>query len=104
MTQEFQVDEISPPHTLRFSLVRSPWFRKAQLSFMLTAVDQRVRITHDIAVSLRWRWAFLVPVLALLNTRALAADLDSLRRAIDEGHNLQGSGIRIQDSGGDEGR
>jgi hypothetical protein len=29
-----------------------------------------------------------MPVLALLNRRALATDLDSLRRAIDEGHDL----------------
>jgi hypothetical protein len=29
-----------------------------------------------------------MPVLALLNRRALATDLDSLRCAIDEGHDL----------------
>jgi len=33
MTQDFRVDEFSPPHVLRFSLVRSQWFRTAQLSF-----------------------------------------------------------------------
>lgn len=88
MTQEFRVDEISAPHVLRFSLLRSPWFRRAQLSFTLTSVEDRVRITHEIAIALRWRWAILIPVLALFNRRALGADLDSLRRAIDEGHDL----------------
>jgi len=29
MTQDFRVDEFSPPHVLRFSLVRSQWFRGA---------------------------------------------------------------------------
>jgi hypothetical protein len=47
-----------------------------------------VRITHEIALALRFRWAILIPVLALFNKRALATDLDSLRRAIDEGHDL----------------
>ena len=86
MTQEFRVDEISAPHVLRFSLMRSPWFRTAQLSFTLAAVEHGVRITHEIAIALRFRWAILIPVLALFKKRALAADLDSLRRAIDEGH------------------
>jgi len=30
MTQEFRVDEISAPHVLRFSLLRSPWFRTSE--------------------------------------------------------------------------
>lgn len=88
MTQEFRVDEISPPHVLRFSLVRSNWFRSAQLSFVLAPADDGVRISHEIAITLRWKWAMLFPVLALLNRRALGADLDSLRRAIEEGHDL----------------
>ena len=88
MTQDFRVDEFSPPHVLRFSLVRSPWFRTAQLSFTLASDAGGVRISHEIAVALRFRWAILVPVLALTNRRALAADLDSLRRAIEEGRDL----------------
>jgi Polyketide cyclase / dehydrase and lipid transport len=88
MKQEFRVDELSAPHILRFSLMRSPWFRTAQLTFTLTPVDNGVCITHDVAVAFRFPWTILVPVLALLNKRALAADLDSLRRAIDEGHDL----------------
>ena len=47
-----------------------------------------VCITHQISVAFRFPWAILVPVLALINKRALAADMDSLRRAIDEGHDL----------------
>ena len=86
--QDFRVDEISPPHVLKFSLVRSPWFRTAQLTFTLTPVEDAVCITHEIAVAFRFPWTILIPVLALLNKRALAADLDSLRRAIDEGHDL----------------
>jgi hypothetical protein len=88
MKQEFRVDEISAPHTLRFSLVRSSWFRSAQLTFRLAPVEDTVRITHEIAVEFRFPWTILMPVLALLNRRALATDLDSLRRAIDEGHDL----------------
>jgi Polyketide cyclase / dehydrase and lipid transport len=88
MVQEFRVDEMSPPHVLRFSLVRSAWFRTAQLSFTLTSVEHGVRIAHDIDIALRLRWAILIPVLTLLNKRALGADLDSLRRAIDEGRDL----------------
>jgi hypothetical protein len=97
MTQEFRVDEISAPHVLRFSLLRSPWFRVAQLSFTLAPVEQGVRITHEIALALRLRWAMLIPVLALFSKRALAADLDSLRRAIDEGYDLT-DGSRPQPS------
>jgi hypothetical protein len=88
MTQEFRVDEFSAPHVLRFSLVRSRWFRRAQLSFTLASEEHGVRISHEIAVALRFRWAILIPVLALAKRRALAADLDSLRRAIEEGRDL----------------
>src|SRR5262245_48232773 len=88
MTQEFRVDEISPPHVLRFSLLHSAWFRAAQLSFILTPVEHGVRITHDLAIALRFRWAFLIPILALFNKRALASDLDSLERAIEDGRDL----------------
>ena len=89
MTQEFRVDEISAPHVLRFSLLQSPWFRRAQLSFTLAAVEEGVRITHDIALALRFGWAALLfPILSLFNRRALSADLDSLRRALEEGHDL----------------
>src|SRR5262245_55588134 len=88
MTQQFRVDEFSPPHVLRFSLVRSQWFRRAQLSFTLASEEGGVRISHEIAVALRLRWAILIPVLALTNRRALAVDLDSLRRAIEEGRDL----------------
>jgi hypothetical protein len=88
MKQEFRVDEISAPHVLRFSLLRSPWFRSAQLTFTLASVEDGVRITHEIAITFRFPWRILIPVLALFNKRALAADLDSLRRAIDEGHDL----------------
>jgi len=88
MTQQFRVEEMSPPHVLRFSLMRSPWFRTAQLSFILTPVEHGVRISHEIVLTLWRRWAILVPVLAFVQKRALGADLDSLRRAIDEGHDL----------------
>src|SRR5947207_8196946 len=88
MKQEFRVDEISAPHVLRFSLLRSPWFRMAQLTFTLAPVEDAVCITHDIAVAFRFPWTILIPILALLNKRALALDLDSLRRAVDEGHDL----------------
>lgn len=86
--QEFRVDEISAPHVLRFSLLRSAWFRTADLTFTLAPADDAVCITHEIAVTFRFPWTILAPVLALLNRRALATDLDSLRRAIDEGHDL----------------
>jgi polyketide cyclase/dehydrase/lipid transport protein len=88
MKQEFRVDEISAPRVLRFSLMRSPWFRTAQLTLSLAPVDDGARITHEIAVTFRFPWTVLVPVLALFNKRALAADLDSLRRALDEGLDL----------------
>lgn len=88
MIQEFRVDEISPPTVLRFSLLRSPWFRAAQLSFILSPAEHGVRISHEIVIKLRFLWAILIPVLALSKKRALGADLDSLRRAIDEGHDL----------------
>ena len=51
-------------------------------------VDDGVCITHQISVAFRFPWTILVPILALINERALAADLDSLRRALDEGHDL----------------
>ncbi|MCA9839616.1 MAG: SRPBCC family protein [Trueperaceae bacterium] len=88
MKQEFCVEELSEPHVLRFSLVRSRWFRQAQLSFTLLPVGDAVCITHDIKVTFRFPWSVLIPVLALFNKRALAADLDALRRAIDEGYDL----------------
>jgi hypothetical protein len=88
MKQEFRVDEISAPRILRFSLMRSPWFRTARLTFTLAPVEDAVCITHEIAVTFRFPWRILVPILAFVNKRALGADLDSLRRAIDEGHDL----------------
>ncbi|WP_424681466.1 SRPBCC family protein [Frateuria sp. YIM B11624] len=88
MVQQFRVDEISPSRVLRFSLLRSPWFRTAQLTFRLAPVEDGVSITHDIAVAFRFPWAILMPVLALFKKRALGADLESLRRAIDEGLDL----------------
>jgi hypothetical protein len=88
MRQEFRVDEIAAPHVLRFSLVRSPWFRTAQLTFTVAPVDDAVCITHEIAVTFRFPWTILIPVFALVNKRALAADLESLRRALDDGHDL----------------
>jgi len=97
MQQEFRVDEISAPHRLGFSLVRSSWFRTAQLTFTLAPVENAVRITHEIAVTFRFPWTILMPVLALLNRSALSADLDSLRRAIDEGHDLT---MRNESEGG----
>ena len=88
MVQQFRVDEISPPRVLRFSLLRSPWFRTAQLTFTLVPVEEGASITHDIAVTFRFPWAILMPVLALFKKRALGGDLESLRRAIDEGRDL----------------
>jgi hypothetical protein len=55
---------------------------------MTSSVLVKMRITHEIAVAFRFPWTILIPVLAVFNRRALAADLDSLRRAIDEGHDL----------------
>ena len=57
-------------------------------SFTLAPVEDGVCITHEIAVTFRFPWTILIPVLALLKKRALTADLDSLRRAIDEGLDL----------------
>jgi hypothetical protein len=88
MQQQFRVDEITAPRVLRFSLLRSPWFRTAELTFTLSPIEHGVRIAHEIAVTFRFPWSILIPVLALFNKRALAADLNSLRRAIDEGHDL----------------
>src|SRR5262245_56627722 len=45
MKQEFRVDELSATGTLRFSLMHSPWFRTAQLTFTLAPVTTGVRIT-----------------------------------------------------------
>lgn len=88
MMQRFRVDEIFAPRILRFSLLYSPWFRTAQLTFTLAPVEDGVCITHEIAVTFRFPWTILVPVLALFKKRALGADLDSLRRALDEGLDL----------------
>ena len=66
----------------------APWFRTAQLIFSLAPVEHGGRITHEIAGTFRFTWTNLLPDLTLFNKRALAADLDSLRRAIDEGHDL----------------
>jgi hypothetical protein len=70
------------------SLLHSPWFRTAQLTFTLAAVGNGVCITHDLAVTFQFPWTILIPVLALFKKRALGADLDSLRCAIDEGLDL----------------
>jgi hypothetical protein len=95
MKQEFCVDEISAPRVLQFSLLRSPWFRTAQLTFTLAPVDDGVCITHEIAVAFRFPWTILALILALLKKRALGADLDALRRAIDEGHDLTAAGRNV---------
>jgi hypothetical protein len=85
------VDRVSRMQMTSSVLVKSNLervFRTAPLTFTLARVDDAIRITHDIAVAFRFPWALLVPVLALFNKRALATDLDSLRRALDEGHDL----------------
>src|SRR5262245_31933852 len=51
MMQRFRVDEIAAPRVLRFSLLYSPWFRTAQLTFRLAPFEDGVRITHEIVVT-----------------------------------------------------
>lgn len=45
-------------------------------------------LVNEIEISLRYRWAILFLILHLVKSDALAADLDSLRRALEEGHDL----------------
>src|SRR6185436_17492404 len=70
MTQEFRVDEISAPHVLRFSLLNSPLFRAAQLTFKLAIGDNAVCISHEISAASRFPWKILITVLAFHNRRA----------------------------------
>jgi hypothetical protein len=85
MTQRFRVDELTPPHRLRFSLLEQRYFRAAELAFELASDGAGTRIVHRITLAVRLRWLVLVPVLRLVQRRALGADLESLRRALDEG-------------------
>jgi hypothetical protein len=72
----------------RADLLSPPPLRVGSLSFTLVSADPGVRISHEIVITPRFPWAILIPVLALFKRRALAADLDSLRRALEEGHDL----------------
>lgn len=85
MKQLFRVDQVRPEALLRFQLVESRLFRSASLEFRLTPTAAGTLIVHEIEVSFHGLWGVVAPVLTLVNKRALAADLESLRRALDEG-------------------
>ena len=72
----------------RATLISGETLGSADLRFKLELVDAGTRITHEIDLRVR-RWLpFLSPILSVLSRRALATDLDCLRRAVDEGFDL----------------
>ena len=86
--QSFRIIAFEPPRLLTFRLLRSPLFRLADLTFRLEAVNGGTMITHEIHVRVRLWLLILVPVLSLIGRRALATDLNYLRRSLEEGLDL----------------
>lgn len=81
--QQFRITEFRPTSTLTFTLLRSGLFTRADLSFLLSAEPAGTKVTHRIAVTLQWRALPLYPVIALVQHRALATDLDLLKQALE---------------------
>jgi len=82
--QEFRIIAWDPTRRFEFELLESRIFRRASLEFTLAEVGNLTRITHRIQVSLRS--PLLYPLLKLTSGRALAADLESLRAALDKAY------------------
>ena len=85
--QTFRITVYDYPNTIAFALLDSPLFKSATLRFMIDSVPAGTRIMHQLEVRLRLRALFLYPILALTHKKALATDLEYLRRALDEGYN-----------------
>ncbi len=88
MRQTFRLTELLPPRRVAFETVESRWFKTAALSFELTPAENGTRIDHKIVITFRFPWSILYPVLSIASPRALGADLESLRRCLDEGLDL----------------
>lgn len=84
MRQVFRVIALNPPSDLSFQLTISKLFENATLRFLLEAVPEGTRITHEISLDIR-SWAlFIYPIIAMTYKKALATDLEYLRRGLDE--------------------
>jgi hypothetical protein len=66
------------------ALENSPIFRSAVWTLRLSARDGGTRVACEIDMTTRWRHAFLGLLLAL-NRKAIATDLQFLKRAIEYG-------------------
>lgn len=81
--QSFQITDFKPDTVLSFKLLASNIFRTASLRFLLHPVAEGTRITHEIDFTLSVRALLLYPILMLTYEKALATDLELLKRAIE---------------------
>jgi hypothetical protein len=81
--QRFRIVEFDPSNVLAFTLLESSVFRTARLRFVLDPVAAGTRVTHEIDFVLRVSTLFFYPIMRLTHRKALATDLELLRRAIE---------------------
>jgi hypothetical protein len=79
--QDFRVITFQPGQELGFTLLASPLFHRADLSFRFTGTASGTRVDHVIDLELRNR--LLGPVLRLTTGRALDTDLGLLKKVLD---------------------
>ncbi|HZE86940.1 MAG TPA: SRPBCC family protein [Methylomirabilota bacterium] len=91
MKQAFRLTKYTSPNEFVFELIKSTLFKKATLRFLIEKVSEGTRITHDLDLTFRPWTLFLYPILLLTNKKALATDLEYLRRVLDEGYILPGN-------------
>lgn len=84
MKQSFVVTEFSPPTSFKFRLLKSPIFKLAELGFVFEVIEGKTKITHTIVLEFHFWALFLYPVLMFTNKKALGADMEYLRKGLDE--------------------
>ncbi|MBM0255466.1 SRPBCC family protein [Micromonospora sp. 4G55] len=84
MRQQLRITEYRPSSTLRFVLLESSMFKRAELSFLIDHTPEGTRIVHVIELHLHRRLFY--PVLRLTSKPALARDLARLKAALAEAY------------------
>ena len=83
MRQSFQITEFDPNTAFTFKLLESNMFRTASLRFLLHPVAEGTQITHEINFTFYVHTLLLYPIMLLMYKKALATDLELLKRAIE---------------------
>ncbi|MBI1184176.1 hypothetical protein GC194_07885 [bacterium] len=86
MRQSFIITRFEPPNFFEFKLLKSSMFKVGELSFLIEKVDAGTKVTHAINIRFHLRSLFLYPIFLLTSKRALGADLEYLRKSLNENY------------------